>query len=133
MRLLLDSGVWFRASANLPLPAALIRQIKDASEVWLCPISVQEILYKWRHGRWVGPPPDVWLAESLAGCRLAAVTFEAARLAGSWEWSHGDPHDRLLAAVALTQQLTLVHTDRTLKELSGFPQKYFRGLALAGS
>jgi PIN domain nuclease of toxin-antitoxin system len=52
----------------------------------------------------------------------------AAQQAGLWQWPHGDLVDRVLAAIAAETGLVLIHTDQVLKALSGFPQKYFRGV-----
>jgi len=49
--------------------------------------------------------------------------------AGLWAWAHGDLVDRVLASIAAETGLVLVHTDRTLRTLGGFPQKYFANLA----
>ena len=49
--------------------------------------------------------------------------------AGLWDWDHGDLVDRMLAAIAKEQDLILVHTDKVLKNLGGFPQKYFPNVA----
>lgn len=103
---------------------------QEVSEFWLCPLSVQEMLYKWRHRKLPAPDPAEWLNEATAGYRTAPVTFEAARIAGLLEWAHGDPVDRLLAAVAVTGGLTLVHTDQRLRMLAGFPQRYFPNVGM---
>lgn len=60
------------------------------------------VLYKWRHRKLPAPDPEGWLSEATSGYRIAPVTLEAGRVAGLWEWSHGDPVDRLLAAIAQT-------------------------------
>jgi len=128
MKLLLDSGVWWWQYHRLPLAPGLRALLATpGAALYLCPLSVTEMLYKWRHKpkRLPGPPPAQWLAHSLTGFHLAPFTWEAAELAGLWEWPHGDPIDRALAAVAQVQNLTLVHTDTVLRGLAGFPQKYF--------
>jgi PIN domain nuclease of toxin-antitoxin system len=131
MRALIDSGLWWRRYHGLPMSPRLARFLEqEVSEFWLCPLSVQEMLYKWRHRKLPAPDPAFWLAEATAGFRMAPVTFEVTRVAGLWEWPHGDPVDRLLAAVASTEGLTLLHTDQRLRELTGFPQRYFPNVAL---
>ncbi|MCW5558652.1 MAG: PIN domain-containing protein [Verrucomicrobiae bacterium] len=131
MRALIDSGLWWRRYHGLPLSRRLTRFLEEeVGEFWLCPISVQEMLYKWRHRQLPAPDPAGWLAEATSGYRLAPVTFEAGRIAGLWEWPHGDPVDRLLAAVAQTEGLTLVHTDQRLRPLIGFPQRYFPNVGI---
>jgi hypothetical protein len=37
--------------------------------------------------------------------------------------------DRTLAAIAKEKGLTLIHTDKVLKSMTGFPQKWFRNVA----
>lgn len=132
MNLLLDSGVWWRRYHGLPLPGGMLELINAPTAVLhLCPFSVSEMLYKWRHKRHLlpGPDPALWLEHSLTGFRLAPVGWEAARLAGLWEWTHGDPVDRVLCAVARLEGLTLIHTDKVLRDLAGFPQQYFAAAA----
>lgn len=127
MKALIDSGIWWRRFHRLPLPKKLEEAFDEVTEWWLSPLSVAEMLFKWRHkpGTLPAPPPEIWLERSLQGYRLAPLTFEAARLAGTWGWKHGDPVDRLLAGIAKAGDLTLWHTDTKLKGLPGFPQRYF--------
>jgi predicted nucleic acid-binding protein len=49
--------------------------------------------------------------------------------AGLWNWGHGDLRDRTLAAIAKEKGLTLIHTDKALKNFTGFPQRWFRNVA----
>jgi PIN domain nuclease of toxin-antitoxin system len=128
MRLLIDSGVWWWHFHGLPLDPALSALMRDGThEFHLCPLSIAEMLYKWRHkpGQLPAPHPDQWLENSLKNYRLAHLSKDAARLAGIFDWKHGDPVDRCLAALAKTEGLTLIHTDTVLKDLPGFPQRYF--------
>ena len=128
MRALIDTGVWFRRYHRLPLSAALENFLADEiTEFFLSPISILEITYKWRHGRLPCPPPEQWLDDAVEHYRLLPVTLTIAQRAGLWEWTHGDPADRLITATATSHELTLIHTDLGLKTLRGFPQRYFRG------
>jgi PIN domain nuclease of toxin-antitoxin system len=97
----------------------------DVTEWWLSPLSITEMLYKVTHRHLPAPNRTSWLADAVRGFRIAPFTLEAGQQAGEWKWSHGDPIDRCLAATALTQGLTLIHTDKVLRELSGFPNLYF--------
>lgn len=47
------------------------------------------------------------------------VTEEHALLAGRLEWTHRDPFDRMLAAQAMIESLTLVTNDPAFSDLSG--------------
>ena len=129
MKALIDSGVWWKRYHGLPLHPKLVEALNRVTEWHLCPLSVEEMLYKWRHRKLPAPPVAHWLAHSLQGYRPALLTFESAHLAGTWDWQHGDPVDRALAAIAKTEGLTLIHTDTVLKELPGFPQQYFPNVA----
>ena len=51
-----------------------------------------------------------------------------AMTAGLWDWNHGDLVDRIFAAIAKEKGLTLIRTDKVLKNLTGFPQKCFRNV-----
>lgn len=127
MRALIDSGVWWNRYHGLPMHSGLVAALETVTEWNLCPLSIEEMLFKWRHKNKTLPAPDpeTWLADSLQGYRPALLTFESAQVAGLWEWKHGDPVDRALAAIAKVEGLTLIHTDTTLKDLPGFPQRYF--------
>ncbi len=126
MKALLDSGIWWRHALELPMSSSLSNFLRDeVTEWWLSPLSISEMLYKVTHRKFPAPNKPGWIAESLNGYRLAPFSFEAGQLAGEWPWEHGDPVDRCLAAIATTQRLTLIHTDIVLKDLQGFPQKFF--------
>lgn len=126
MKVLLDSGVWWKKAMGLPMRKPLADFLRnEVTEWWLCPLSPAEMLYKVKFRKLPAPTHSGWLEEALSGYRPAVMTMAAGEIAGCWDWEHGDPVDRCLAAVALTQGLTLVHTDTVLKELDGFPQKFF--------
>jgi PIN domain nuclease of toxin-antitoxin system len=127
MKILLDTGVWFRRYHRLPMKSSLTCLLESAdTEHHLCPLSIAEIVFKWRHGRLPGvPDPAEWVEHSLENMVLEPVTPAAACQAGLWDWDHGDLVDRVLAGIALDTGLMLVHTDRVLKRLGGFPQRYF--------
>lgn len=127
MKVLLDTGVWFRRYHRLPLRPPLVKFLDtQVTEFHLCPLSVAEIAFKWQRGRLPGiPDPSAWVEHSLENLMLEHPSPAAARKAGLWNWSHGDLVDRLLAAIAAETGLPLIHTDRVLKRLAGFPQRYF--------
>jgi len=130
MRALIDTGVWFRRYFRLPMSRSLKRFLEDeVTEFHLCPLSVAEITFKWRRGRLAGvPDPRDWLDHALENYTLEPATLAACLQAGRWDWAHGDLVDRLLAAIASETGLVLVHTDTVLKDLAGFPQRYFPNL-----
>jgi PIN domain nuclease of toxin-antitoxin system len=126
MKVLLDSGVWWKLSMRVPLKKPLADFLAyDVTEWWLSPFATTEMLYKVNHKRLTAPADAGWLEEALRGYRIAPFSLAAGIQAGSWKWAHGDPVDRCLAAIALSEGLTLIHTDTVLKKLPGFPQLYF--------
>jgi PIN domain nuclease of toxin-antitoxin system len=127
MKALLDTGVWFRRYHRLPQKPALRKFLEEeVSEYYLSPLSIAEITYKWNKGKLKGVPnPDIWVGDSIQNFILANPSPAASLKAGMWDWDHGDLVDRLLAAIAEEENLTLVHTDTVLKNFTGFPQKYF--------
>jgi PIN domain nuclease of toxin-antitoxin system len=130
MKALLDRGVWFRRYHRLPMAASLKRFLnEEVEEFHLCSLSIAEISFKWRRGRLPGvPDPAQWVDHAITGFLIQRPTVEASLKAGRWDWEHGDLVDRILAAIAAETNVCLVHTDSVLKNLSGFPQKYFRNL-----
>lgn len=129
MRALLDTGVWFRRYHRLPMSRALRHYLDEVAEFYLSPLSVAEISYKWRRGKLPQvPDPQTWLAHSLENFLLIDLSPAAAAKAGLWPWAHGDLVDRALAAIASESGITLVHTDKVLRDLEGFPQKWFKSV-----
>jgi PIN domain nuclease of toxin-antitoxin system len=93
---------------------------------------VAEIVFKWRRGKLPGvPEPATWVAHALENFVLVNASPQAAMRAGLWNWDHGDLVDRMLAAIACEEDVLLVHTDRLLKDKTGFPQRYFRSVAMS--
>ena len=126
MKVILDSGVWWRMSLHLPMKKPLAYFLAhDVSEWWLSPFAVAEMLYKMKHKKLPAPQNAGWLEEAVRGYRVAPFSMAAGIRAGSWNWQHGDPVDRCMAAIAVEEGLTLIHTDTVLKKLNGFPQLYF--------
>ena len=89
-----------------------------------------EIVRKWRTGRLPCPDPATWLDSALEGVEVLPITEPVARQAAMWEWEHKDPADRLIAATARLHGIELWHTDTVLQKLAGFPQRYFKAVAL---
>lgn len=129
MKALLDSGIWFRRFHALPLPAPLRAELARVTEWHLSAYSVLEIVFKWRRGRLPVTDPADWLPEALRGFTVHPLDPALAERAARWDWEHGDPADRVIAATAAAHGLTLLHTDTVLRALTGFPQRYFRAVA----
>lgn len=52
------------------------------------------------------------------------IAEEHALLAGQLEWEHRDPFDRMFAAQAMLESLTLVTNDVALTDLAGIATKW---------
>ena len=123
MRLLLDTHtiVWVmngdrrlssaaRAAIALPLNSAFA----SAASVW-------EAATKFRLGKFPEATLLVYDPRKILGSLeidLLSVSLEHARLAGSLVHAHKDPFDRMLAAQALLESLTLVSIDPIFDEFA---------------
>ncbi len=129
MRALLDTGVWFRRYHRLPMSRALRQYLDEVTEFYLSPLSIAEISYKWQRGKLPEvPDPRTWVAHAVENFIMIDLSSAAALQAGLWPWTHGDLVDRALAAISAESQLTLIHTDKVLRDLPGFPQKWFKNV-----
>ena len=127
MRVLVDTGVWFRFVRRLPQAKTIEEVLSDSrTRRHLCAISVMEIVRKWRLGKLDCPDPETWLETALEGFQVIAVDEPIARHAALWDWELKDPADRLIAAAAKIHAVELWHSDTVLRELKGFPQRYFK-------
>lgn len=126
---LLDTGVWFRYFHRLPLHAGVISYLKDNPPLYLSSISVWEIATKHRNAKLPCPPLSEWLESALADYWIVPVTEEIARMAGEDSMNHQDPADRLIIATARSKNLVLLHTDRRIRVLKGFRQRFRRGVS----
>ena len=123
MAILLDTHTCAWALGRSVRLSDLAREvIVDASSRAVSSVSVFEIANKVRLGKW--PEMAVALSElvptALAdGIDWADVTPEIAHLAGTMDWPHRDPFDRLIAATALVHGWVLVSADRVFDTLTG--------------
>jgi PIN domain nuclease of toxin-antitoxin system len=113
---LLDTHVflWFQSgSRRLPKHAhALVRRADQA--VYLSAASFWEIAIKRRAGKLVFDG-SARTAASEAGLLELAIDAADAETAGSLDWDHRDPFDRMLVAQCLNRSLTLVTADARLR------------------
>ena len=123
VKYLLDTHtlLWaIRGSQELSDTAKKALNDTDAQK-FVSAVSAYEIMYKHQLGKLHG-------FEDVAGNYLDVLqTFGADELpictrhahhAGKFIWAHRDPFDRLLAAQAATDNLTLITNDAVFKELS---------------
>lgn len=128
MRVLADTNLFIKFCRRLPLPGKVERCFSDpATERYLSPVSVIELFRLWQKGE-VPDNPDTWLDLALPFWTILPVTVPIARQSVLWPWRHKDPADRLLAATARCEGVELWHTDTVLKDLTGFPNRYFENV-----
>jgi PIN domain nuclease of toxin-antitoxin system len=125
VRVLADTNIFLKFSRRLPLAKAIESALEDAkTERFLSPISVLEIFRLWQKGN-VPDNPDAWLDLALPSWTVLPMTVPIARQSVLFNWAHKDPADRILAATAQVEGIEFWHTDTVLKDLTGFPHRYF--------
>jgi PIN domain nuclease of toxin-antitoxin system len=108
---------------------ALRQYLDEVTEFYLSPLSIAEITDKWQSGKLPQvPDPRTWMAHAAENFIMIDLSSAAALQAGLWPWAHGDLVDRSLAAISSQSEITLVHTDKVLRDLPGFPQKWFKNV-----
>jgi len=109
-----------RGSSNLSDTAVKI--IEDTSEqVFVSAVSAYEIMNKHRIGKlseFDDVAKDYFNFVKKLGVDSLPVSEQHAHYAGKFEWTHRDPFDRLLAAQATSDNLTLITNDPVFGELS---------------
>lgn len=118
--ILLDSHVllwWLAADLRLGVPARELISRRD-EVVAVSAVSIFEIETKRRIGRVDAPEGlvDVLAQESF---ELLALHGRPAALAGSLNWAHRDPFDRLLVAVSRATSAPLLTADRRILQFEG--------------
>jgi PIN domain nuclease of toxin-antitoxin system len=116
MRVLLDTHVllwWFDGDKRLSKPVRRLLE-DDTSEVWVSAATVWEVATKSRLGKL--PKAEKFalqLPKAIAeqGFNTLAMTPTHAHRAGWLAGPHRDPFDRMLAAQALVEDMTLVSSD----------------------
>lgn len=121
MKLLLDTHAFLWAVAEPgELSAKARRAIRDKdNELYVSAASVWEIATKFRLGKLLDAEMIVGdFANIVLQLRASdlAITHAHALLAGSYAQDHADPFDRILAAQADIEGLTLVSKDRALRQ-----------------
>jgi PIN domain nuclease of toxin-antitoxin system len=124
--LLLDTHIWlWLENKELKFTEALKARLEDAASsdsIYLCSFSLYEIANAFRRNRVdLHVSPEVWFDAAFRGrsVRLIditpAISVEAANLPKTF---HGDPGDRIIAATAMVENLTLLTNDNALLRLS---------------
>ena len=119
---LLDTHTWAWSLLAVGLTSRAASTMQDATFTMVSPISVFEIAQKVHLGKWPEMAPKLPnLHNSLAqqGGLWADLTPEIALLAGTLNWPHRDPFDRMLAATALVNGWVLISADTAFDSLIG--------------
>lgn len=116
MNLLLDTHtiLWFLANAPNLSPPAKAAILDPANVRWASPISLLEIAVKNRLGKLPLPEPfGVMFPASLTASDIHLLPVEPQHVEPLTRlpMHHRDPFDRLLAATAMVEGLTLVSAD----------------------
>jgi len=117
MKLLIDTHtlVWSMNQTSELTPNARLAIENYDNEVLVSVVSVWESVTKHRLGKFpeagafVGDPRGVL---KKLGYESLSLTLEHAHLSGSFPHPHRDPFDRMLAAQAILERLTLVSNDK---------------------
>lgn len=124
MTVLLDTHVLIWAlGAPHRLPPAVHARLADAREhLVVSAASAFEIATKHRLGRLPEAAALVHGFEQQAvrlGADVMAIEASHATTAGSLDWAHRDPFDRMLAAQAMSEGFELVTADTVFRGLPG--------------
>ena len=118
--ILLDTHAWIW---SLMEPSRLGKAVKtvivEADSVAVSPISVYEVTRKARLGKWPEIVPHVGQLVGETQTVSAPFTRAIAAQAGTLDWTHRDPFDRLIAATAIEMRCPLVSKDIAFDALQG--------------
>lgn len=115
MAILLDTGPFALLLMNsIRISAALRQRISQHERIMVPAIAFYEIGQKVRLGKWPDMEPYVADLEQRAradGFEILPLTADLAMKAALLDWSHRDPFDRMIAAVALQEGVAVVSSD----------------------
>jgi len=122
VRYLLDTHALLWAVQEKEKLSGKARRVIEDTEVplFVSAVSAFEIMNKYRIGKL---PGYAYVAENYFdilrhfGTDELPVSAKHAHFAGQFEWAHRDPFDRLLAAQAHTENLTLITNDAVFPSL----------------
>jgi len=123
VKYLLDTHtlLWMACEEN-KLGKKAVSILEDISSVlYVSSASAYEIMQKYRIGKLLGYSYVVENYFSVIhslGLKELSINSHHASFAGNFEWLHRDPFDRLLAAQAKIENLTLITSDEAFQTLS---------------
>jgi PIN domain nuclease of toxin-antitoxin system len=116
LRILLDTNIWlWMIREPEKIGAHLRRELSNAEECWLSPVSTWEAVVLARKGR-IRLHQDLkaWVEQATSPFREAPLTHAIALESQQISLDHKDPADRFLAATAKVFGLTLATADTKL-------------------
>lgn len=124
MRALLDTHTFLWAMGQ---PAKLSKKALAAirapeNDLFVSAATAWELSIKFQLGRLPEAASILARFDALAealGAQALSMNVAHSVLAGALDWDHTDPFDRMLAAQALTENLSLVSRDRAFASLRG--------------
>ncbi|CCQ44185.1 PIN domain protein [Pseudarthrobacter siccitolerans] len=119
-RLLLDTHVFLWAVAEPKRLSSKARSsiTKLENQIFVSPVTAYELSYKHRQGKLpFGAAIITSFGRQVAHLYASelAISSPHTLAAGQLDWDHKDPFDRMLAAQAMVEGLTLVTADENLQ------------------
>ncbi len=128
-RLLLDTDALSWVLLGDAMPEDARARITAADSVHVSAISIYEIALKVWIGEWPEMARLVPMLTDLvqrSGIVVEPVSGAVAHAAGTMDWDHRDPFDRIVVAQAMTMACPILSSDRAIADLVRRPG---RGLA----
>ena len=124
VKYLLDTHTFLWAIRGIPKLSGNAKNLIANKNVqkFISAVSAYEIMYKHRIGKLHGfedVAENYFNFLGAFGATELPISARHAHFAGKLEWAHRDPFDRLLAAQAITDNLTLMTNDIAFEELLG--------------
>src|ERR1700690_3897860 len=121
MRLLLDTHTFLWFAADSPELSQTAKELleDEGNDLFLSYTSLWEIGIKVSLDKLTVPQPfETFISDQLSLNEIGLLTFSIAQISAvvTLPFHHRDPFDRLLAAQALTEDLSLVSKDRIFDE-----------------
>lgn len=123
MKVLLDTHtvLWAMNEPSFLSNSAAMLLLDNTTEVLISTVTAWELSVKYHNGKLPEAAPllaNFPLVITALSATVLPVGLGHALLAGSLQWQHRDPFDRMLAAQAMTEGAALVSRD---KEFDGLP------------
>lgn len=120
--ILLDTHAWiWSLMAPTRLSEAVRTIIVETDSVAVSPISVYEVTRKARLDRWPQIVPHLGKLVAETQTVSAPFTRAVAARAGTLDWPHRDPFDRMIAATAIEMRCPLVSKNAEFDAFDGTP------------